>query len=274
LPEFIQFAHVPDQGISSLRGEQQHGNLTPHPLSRYCLNHSTSPFEYALRVSARARHVRMRVKPFVGLEVVIPKNFPRKQIPRILQQHEDWIIQQLNKHAHTFKNAALPTDLQLALTGESFTIQYQSLSDTTLPSRLQQHAQHLNITHYQEQDAIDLLRQWLRAQAKQLLPPLLQTLSEEYGFSYRKVSIRSQKSRWGSCSSRGTISLNDQLMFMPPDTVRYLMIHELCHTRHMNHSARFWQLVASCCADYRQQEMRLNNPGEWVPEWFTRSLHQ
>ena len=215
----------------------------------------------------------MRVKPFVGLEVVIPKHFPRKQIPRILQQHEDWITQQLNKHAHTFKSAALPERLDFALNGESISIQYQLLTNTALACRFQQQSGDLKIFYQQEQEAIQLLRHYLRLRARQQLPLILDTTAREFGFSYTRISIRSQKSRWGSCSAKGTISLNDQLMFMPPETVRYLMIHELCHTRHMNHSAGFWQLVENCCADFRQQENILNNPQQWVPEWFTRSLH-
>ena len=218
--------------------------------------------------------MRVVVKPFVGLEVVIPKNFPRKQIPRILQQHEGWITKQLNKHAHTFKAAALPQSIELSLTGESFPVVYRKLIDDTDNPTWELEQGKLQLSHHQHEDAIQLLRHWLRCKAKQELPPLLGATAAKYGFNYAKASIRSQKSRWGSCSSRGTISLNDQLMFIPPDTVNYLLIHELCHTRHMNHSARFWQLVESCCADFRQHEMVLGNPRQWVPEWFSQSLHQ
>jgi predicted metal-dependent hydrolase len=238
------------------------------------LKPSSLPFEYALRVSPRARQLRVVVKPFVGLEVVIPKNFPRKQIPRILQQHEGWITKQLNKHAHTFKAAALPQTIELSLTGESIPVLYKKLFDDGANPTWEFDQGELQISHHQHEDAIQLLRHWLRCKAKQELPPMLRATAAKYGFDYAKASIRSQKSRWGSCSSRGTISLNDQLMFIPPDTVNYLLIHELCHTRHMNHSARFWQLVESCCADFRQHEMVLGNPRQWVPEWFSQSLHQ
>ncbi len=216
----------------------------------------------------------MVVKPFVGLEVVIPRNFPRKQIPRILQQHEGWITKQLNKHRHTFQASALPETIQLALTAEHISLAYTRLSDQDAKASLRYQQGTLSISHHQYQDAIQQLRHWLRCKARQQLPPMLSEIARQYDFSFTKTSIRSQKSRWGSCSSRGTISLNDQLMFMPPASVKYLMIHELCHTRHMNHSARFWQLVESCCADYRQHEINLNKPSQWVPEWFTRSLHQ
>jgi predicted metal-dependent hydrolase len=238
------------------------------------LSKPTIPFEYALRVSPRARRLRVIIKPFVGVEVVIPKNFPRKQIPGILHQHEDWITNQLNKHAHTFKQAALPETLSLALTGENIAVTYHQLDDVSANPGWQFKQGELQLSHHQHQDAVQLLRHWLRCKAQQELPPRLRAAADKYGFSYVRASIRSQKSRWGSCSSKGTISLNDQLMFLPADTVNYLLIHELCHTRQMNHSARFWQLVESCCAEFKQHEVRLNNVKEWVPEWFSQSLHQ
>lgn len=217
----------------------------------------------------------MVIKPYVGLEVVIPKNFPRKQIPRILQQHAGWITKQLNKHAHTFAACALPQTIRLALTGEDITLQYKKLADTNAHPTWQLQQGQLLLCHHQFEDAIQLLRHWLRCRAREQLPPMLRATARQYAFSYSRASIRSQKSRWGSCSSRGTISLNDQLMFMPEDTVNYLLIHELCHTRHMNHSAAFWQLVESCCPDFRQHESVLNNArDQWVPEWFTQSLQQ
>ncbi|MCK4710477.1 MAG: M48 family metallopeptidase, partial [Gammaproteobacteria bacterium] len=127
--------------------------------------------------------------------------------------------------------------------------------------------------HYQtSEQAIKLLRNWLRNKAKQVLPPMLAQIASEFDFEFNKTSIRSQKSRWGSCSSSGTISLNDQLLFMPVETVRYLMIHELCHTQHMNHSYKFWNLVESCCMDYRQHDHILSKGREKVPGWFSRSL--
>ena len=63
-------------------------------------------------------------------------------------------------------------------------------------------------------------------------------------------------------------------MFLPADTVRYLMIHELCHTHHLNHSRAFWQLVERCCPDYRTHEQVLNRGRDLVPDWFLFSLYQ
>jgi predicted metal-dependent hydrolase len=93
------------------------------------------------------------------------------------------------------------------------------------------------------------------------------------GLTYNRLSIRSQKTRWGSCSSRGNISLNDQLLFLPADAVEYLMIHELCHTRHLNHSKAFWTLVQTHCPDYRTHEKLLRRSQGLVPDWFLLELY-
>jgi predicted metal-dependent hydrolase len=77
-----------------------------------------------------------------------------------------------------------------------------------------------------------------------------------------------------SCSSSGTISLYDQLMFVPPASTEYLKVHELSNTRHMNHSARFWQLVEQHCPDFRYHEAVLNDLPQDIPDWFHYSMHK
>jgi predicted metal-dependent hydrolase len=97
----------------------------------------------------------------------------------------------------------------------------------------------------------------LRRLAEQELPMRLCELALIHGIDVHRVSVRAQKTRWGSCSARGTISLNWRLIQAPPEVVDYLIIHELMHRREMNHSARYWKLVAQACPDYRNAEQWL-----------------
>jgi predicted metal-dependent hydrolase len=103
--------------------------------------------------------------------------------------------------------------------------------------------------------------------AGQRLEPRLQSLAAATGVAYSRVSIRRQRSRWGSCSVRGTISLNCCLMFQRPEVVDYLIIHELMHVKHMNHSARFWQAVESHCTEWRSLDRELVQGWRHVPRW-------
>lgn len=111
------------------------------------------------------------------------------------------------------------------------------------------------------------LRRWLMERARQVLGPALAECARELGFGYDRVLIRRQRTRWGSCSTRGTISLNCCLLFQRPAVVRYLMIHELAHTQHMNHSRRFWHCVARHCPEYRSLDGELLDGWRRVPDW-------
>ena len=113
----------------------------------------------------------------------------------------------------------------------------------------------------------DALRRWLVARAHTVLSDHLADCAREFGFTYERLGIRRQRTRWGSCSTRGTISLNCCILFQPPEVLRYLLIHELSHTRHMNHSRAFWQCVARCCPDYRKLDRQLLDGWRRVPSW-------
>jgi predicted metal-dependent hydrolase len=112
-----------------------------------------------------------------------------------------------------------------------------------------------------------LLRRWLTDKAREFLGPALQVCARELGFEFKRVLVRRQRTRWGSCSTRGTISLNCCLLFQRPPVVRYLLIHELVHTLHMNHSHRFWQRVARHCPDYSSLDRELLDGWRRVPSW-------
>ena len=102
-----------------------------------------------------------------------------------------------------------------------------------------------------------ILEAWFRQQAEQTLPESLYRFAGRLGLEPARVTIRAQRSRWGSCSTAGAISLNWRLVLLPKRLVDYVLVHELCHLRHMDHSRKFWDLVASLIPDYRDRRERL-----------------
>jgi predicted metal-dependent hydrolase len=108
---------------------------------------------------------------------------------------------------------------------------------------------------------------WLYRTAAEHLGAAIEDLSRQTGLDYARLQLRRQRTRWGSCSSTGTISLNVCLMFQRPEVVRYLLLHELCHRRHMNHSRRFWRLVESFEQDWRALDAELVQGWRNVPAW-------
>lgn len=95
--------------------------------------------------------------------------------------------------------------------------------------------------------------------ARSYIPKRVAYYSDMTGGTYNRITIRSQKTRWGSCSSKGTLSFNWRLMLAPPAILDYVVVHELCHLKHMNHSADFWKAVESVYPDYR-------NARKWLKE--------
>ena len=101
----------------------------------------------------------------------------------------------------------------------------------------------------------------LRLLARERLVPRLLELAAQHGLTVARVTIRNQRSRWGSCSRAKAIALNFRLVQMPPDVCEYVLIHELMHLRQQNHGPRFWALVEQACPDYRDAERWLRVTG-------------
>ncbi|MBM3209957.1 M48 family metallopeptidase [Candidatus Saccharibacteria bacterium] len=104
----------------------------------------------------------------------------------------------------------------------------------------------------------------LKKEAKIYLPKRLALLAENHGFYYERVRFSHTSSRWGSCSTKGTISLNIALMKLPLEIIDYVLIHELCHTVHMNHSSEFWKAVQLVCNDYKLLRQKLKNYSPYI----------
>jgi len=118
----------------------------------------------------------------------------------------------------------------------------------------------------------ELLLDWLVRRAVDALPGPLLALAEGLAFPLQRVQVRKQRTRWGSCSTRGTITLNVCLLFQPPEVVRYLYLHELTHLRHMNHSARFWAAVGRLEPAWRELDAQLARGWQRVPAWLLSQL--
>jgi len=97
--------------------------------------------------------------------------------------------------------------------------------------------------------------------AAQLVRQALKNFCEEYKLCPKKIFIRNQSTRWGSCSTRGNLSFNFRLIYLPENLLNYLVVHELCHLKEMNHSHRFWSLVAQAIPDYKKRKTALREAG-------------
>ena len=157
--------------------------------------------------------------------------------------------------------------IEFAFTGERFAVDWRR----SPPRGLEQTAGRIALQAADERGARQQLQRWLKRAAYERLAPRLLQLADELNCPVARVSIRSQRTRWGSCSTRGTVSLNCSLLFLDLEVVRYLFVHELAHTKHMNHSPSFWRLVERLEPDYRRLDRTLLAGWRTVPGWVFKS---
>lgn len=218
-----------------------------------------------LRRDSRVRRLRLQVSSRGTVELFLPRGCDAREALEFLERNRDWVkarvrqVEQRRAQAPQI-HGPLPRRIELRVARQEWCVSYEC---DERPSG--QHT--LRLDSVDPQEVRKQLLAWLRCQARVHLVPWLAELSLETGLRFRRASLRNQRTRWGSCSSRGTISLNQNLMFLPRAVVRYLLIHELCHTRVPNHSPAFWSLVASLEPDYEMAEARLNEAHGDVPLW-------
>ena len=164
--------------------------------------------------------------------------------------------------------AEIPTQINLAATAEEWCVNREATASKQVRIAESRNGE-LRIKGAVADDGNvqRALKRWLARRAKSHLVAQLDELSDRHGFSYERATIRFQRSRWGSCSSRGTISLNARLMFLPPELVRCVLTHELCHTAHLNHGPQFWSLLDQVEPEHRALHRELRQGSRHIPGW-------
>jgi predicted metal-dependent hydrolase len=224
----------------------------------------------SVRKSQRARRLSIKVFPRGRVEVVVPKRTSARDVREFVESHRDWISDTRAAFAaeHPPEPFALPTSVHLPAIERSFCVRYEREDGATgVRYRVIGNTVVLSGDTGNEGQCVAALKRWLTVLGKKEYLPRLRALSAETRNPFRKMHVRGQKTCWGSHSSTGTISLNYCLMFLEPRLLRYVMIHELCHARHMNHSASFWRLVGSFEPNYRRFDKSLNACWKRIPTW-------
>jgi len=222
-----------------------------------------------MRRSHRARRVRVRVLPDGQVELVLPEGADAGQALAFAESQRAWIERTRTRLLGRLRwrlgqSAVIPEVIELPALGERWRIE-QGLGSAGvqwLSGRV------LRLTCSSPGEGLALLRGWLRQRAADALPAWLERVAAETGLTYLRVQVRLQRGRWGSCSSRGTISLNAKLLLLPPELARYLMVHELCHTRVMNHSPAFWRLVERLEPAAAELDRALRRAAHELPAWL------
>ena len=221
-----------------------------------------------IRASARARRLSIRVYPDARVEVVVPSRARPREVEAFIAAHREWID---SRRAIALRNrpepeSFPPATIDLRMCAEQWRLHVAS--DAGAVRVVESGQGILRVTGGIHSPRLRArLRAWLMRAARARLAPRVAALAARMGVSYSQISVRRQRSRWGSRSARGTISLNCCLLFQDTEVVDYLIVHELSHVSHMNHSARFWQAVERHCPNWRALDRELVQGWRHVPRW-------
>jgi predicted metal-dependent hydrolase len=222
---------------------------------------------YAIRHSARARHVRLVIRPATGLTVTIPLSYTTERVPDIIRAKSGWILKKLTEYSQTqplSTQEKLQTGDDVPYLGRHVKVELRTTTNNL--TFLDRERDTLVISPGPDnQHTIDALRAWYRAQAEEIITEKVGRLSGIVGVTFNKLIIRGQKTIWGSCSRKKTLSFNWKLVTVPEPVMEYVIIHELVHLKAMNHGKTFWKLVELHCPQWRERK-------RWLKEYGFKQL--
>lgn len=215
---------------------------------------TSSPVEF-VRVR-RARRYILRIRPDGTLRVTVPRGGSRAEAERFAERHRRWIDRERERVRTEHAPVTWGDGTSILLGGVAHVIRVEARGAHLLISYGER-----TIRARRDADVRTLVEKDLRALAAAELGPRLRALAAQHAISISRVTIRGQRSRWGSCSPSGAIALNFRLVQMPPEVRDYVLLHELMHRRQQNHSRRFWREVAGVCPGFREAERWLKTHG-------------
>ena len=202
------------------------------------------PVDYHVRRSDRARRVRITVDPTRGIEVVLPRRASEREAAAAIREFRPWIERRL----------AELEDARAAVAARGDTVPYlgRTLAMVAEPgrTRVTRRGDVLLVPH--EEARMPALERWYRRAARSEIEPRLERACALAGTSYSGLTIRGQRTRWASCSRSGAMSFNWRLLLAPEAVLDYVVWHEVCHLEVMDHSPRFWRLLAARSPGYRE----------------------
>jgi predicted metal-dependent hydrolase len=211
--------------------------------------------EYAVRVSRIARMSRIWVRP-EGVEVVLPMGMPEARAHEFLREQSAWVVRQLAR-LDALRSAQLrndpPADVILF---KGRRVHVDTVEDPPgAPFRITEGTNgdlSVHVPRGQTGIAARALESWLRWTARSAIAECANRRAAMMGLRFRKVTIRAQRARWGSCSRHGNLSFNWRLIMAPPEALDYVVVHELAHLAEPHHQSKFWSLVQTFCPDHRR----------------------
>ena len=219
--------------------------------------------EVLFKHSHRARHLNISVKPFAGARVSVPVGMSYNSAIRIVIEKKLWIKQHLDKMKE-FEKQQTQFDEDSGYCTKHHKLNLRKGSRNNISVRLSKGKINVIYPEGQNSNSKEVqagirkgIERALKIEAKQYLPDIVKKLADKFEFKYNKLALKNIKSRWGSCSRKNNINLSIHLMRLPEHLIDYVILHELVHTVHHNHSARFWKSLGDVTGNAKKLDKEL-----------------
>jgi predicted metal-dependent hydrolase len=230
-------------------------SLTELPLRRFVVGEEV--VDVRVRASPVARTIRVRIGPEHPLEVIVPAGTPDDRIDDVLVRRAGWIARKLEASRNVLHRVpALGLDRADVVWVDGKPMPFELASGKQ--SRALRLGQSVRVDGPRDGVAEAIARLY-RREARRRLIAIVEQQATRLGLSYASVTVRDQRTRWGSCSPARNLAFNWRLVMAPEDVQRYVVVHELCHLRVANHSKAFWRLLDDALPDWRE-------PAAWLRE--------
>lgn len=236
-----------------------------------------APFPCELKRAPRRRTIAIRVALDDRITVIAPERAPLYVIHEILHDKARWVERRLehNKAERAARDARAARRTQFAqYLGEELALTFFETRSRRVDDQVRRTASGLSVGlppelagPLRDERIATALDRWMRARAGEIIPERVRHYAERLGLAPRRITLKTLKSKWGSCSSLGNLNFNWKLIRAPLPVIDYLAVHELCHLRHHNHSPAFWAAVAREYPQYKEQDRWLNQAGRIILEY-------
>ncbi len=211
-------------------------------------------------IRSRRRTVVLEINQQGELVVRAPWYLPESEIQEVIRRHQKWVekkLAEMEQRRQKVKPKSFVAGENFLYLGQEFPL---ILRPQPKPSLAFNGRAFILSAGYQSRGK-ELFEKLYRKMARAYLSQRLEQLASQNGFMYKKFRLSSARTRWGSCSARGTISLSWRLIMAPPNIIDYVIIHELAHTKEKNHSRAFWALVTQYVPDHKEKRRWLRTKG-------------
>jgi predicted metal-dependent hydrolase len=218
--------------------------------TQYHYDDGLNRFDYTVHLKPRLRHRYIRIRNGEAIVTAVTST-PHHIIEAFIADKAAWITQHLHRHALAHRYDLTRPDALLYWRGERCTIVIQSGSQDHL--HIENRQATFVLTHPPlHETMLDLVHRFRKQNAPTILLPKVSHWSHIMGLHPTRITFRRARTRWGSCSSRNSLSLNIHLLMLPDDLIDYVIVHELAHIRHKNHSKAFWSLVGRFAPNWKE----------------------